>query len=74
MLVKPDIFGRLALGEKQQIGFDAGVGREHAAGQTHDGVQITFGQQFLLMRVLMPSPKSVPSGKTSAPRPPLLSR
>jgi hypothetical protein len=37
-----------ALGEEQQVGLDAGVGREHAVGQAHDGVQVALGQQLFL--------------------------
>ena len=48
MLVVPDGFGGHALGEKKQVGLDAGVGVEHAVGQAHDGVQVALGEQFLL--------------------------
>ena len=48
MFVIPDMLGRLAFGEEQQVGFDAGVGAEHAIGQAHDGVQVAFFQQFFL--------------------------
>ena len=37
----------LALGEEQQIGFDAGVRVKHAVGQPYDGVQVALGEQFL---------------------------
>ena len=47
MLVVPNVLRGLALGEEQQVGLDAGVGREHAVGQPHDGVQVAFGQQLL---------------------------
>ena len=47
MFVEPDVFGRLAFGEEQNIGFDAGVRAKHAVRQTHDGVQVAlFGQHL----------------------------
>ncbi len=47
MFVVPDVLGWAAFGEEQQVGFDAGVGRKHAVGQAHDGVQVALGQQLL---------------------------
>ena len=47
MLVKPDGVGGFALGEKQQVGLDGGVRREHALGQADDGVQVALAQQQL---------------------------
>ena len=47
MLVVPDMFRGRALGEKEDIGADAGVGIEHAVGQADDGVQIAVGEQGL---------------------------
>jgi hypothetical protein len=46
VLVVPDVLCGLALGEEQQVGFDAGVGRKHAIGQAHDGVQVALLQQL----------------------------
>ena len=46
VFVVPNVFGGFALGEEQQVGFDAGVGGKHAVGQAHDGVQVAFGQQL----------------------------
>ena len=48
VLVEPDLLGRLALLEEQQVGADAGVGLEHAVGQPDDGVQVALLQQVLL--------------------------
>lgn len=48
MFVKPDFARRFAVGEKQQIGFDAGVRVEHVVGQTNDRVQVAFGQELFL--------------------------
>jgi len=44
VFVKPDFLRRLAFGEEQEIGFDAGVGSEDAVGQPDDGVQIALFQ------------------------------
>ncbi len=61
MLVEPDGFGMemlsavfqyRALGEKQQVGLDGGVWREHALGQADDGVQLAVSQQQFLQRRL----------------------
>ena len=57
--------GRRALGEEKEVGLDAGVGTEDAVGQADDGVQVALGEQGSLMRVFTPSPKRVPSGRTS---------
>ena len=48
VLEVPDFLGRLALGEEEQVGVDAGVGGEDAVGQAHDGVQVAGLQQALL--------------------------
>jgi len=48
VFVIPDFLGRLAFGEEQQIGLDAGVGRKHAVGQADDGVQVALFQKLLL--------------------------
>jgi len=45
MFVVPDMLGGFAFSEEQQIGLDAGIGREHAVGQAHDGVQVALLQQ-----------------------------
>lgn len=47
-VVNPDLFGGVAPGEKDDVGFDAlAVGRECAAGQAEDGVKITiFAEDF----------------------------
>src|ERR1035441_10215047 len=39
VFVIPDVFGGLALGKEEQVGFDAGVGGEDAVGQADDGVR-----------------------------------
>ena len=48
VLVIPDVFGRLAFGEEQQVGLDAGVGSEDAVGQADDGVQVALFEQLFL--------------------------
>ena len=48
LLVVPDFFGRAGAVEEQQVGRDAGVGREDAVGQADDGVQVELLEQFLL--------------------------
>ena len=48
VFVIPDVLGRLAFGEEQEVGLDAGVGGEDAVGQTDNGVQVALLQQFLL--------------------------
>ena len=48
MLVEPDVLGRLALVEEQQVGADAGVGIEDAVGQADDGVEVALLQQVFL--------------------------
>ena len=48
MFVEPEDIGRLALGEKQQVGLDAGVGIENAVGQPNDGMQVAFPQEQFL--------------------------
>ena len=40
------MLGGLAFGEKQQIGFNAGVGVKDAIWQTHNGMQVAIFQQF----------------------------
>ena len=47
MLVEPDGLGRLALGEEEQVGLDAGIRAEHPAGQSHNSVQIAGAEQLL---------------------------
>ena len=48
VLVIPDRFGGLALGEKKEIGFNAGVGVENPVGEANNGVQVAFCQKFFL--------------------------
>ena len=48
VLVEPDLLGRLALLEEQQIGADGGVGLEDAVGQADDGVQVALLHQVFL--------------------------
>ena len=48
LFVIPDILRRAGAVEKQNIGRDAGVRREHAIGQTHDGVKVELLEKFLL--------------------------
>ena len=48
MLVEPDVPGRLALLEEQQVGADGCVGPEHRVGQADDGVKVALLQQVLL--------------------------
>jgi len=70
MFVIPDFLRRLAFGEEQEVGLDAGVGRKHAVGQATMVCRLHFSSSSCLMRVLTPSPNSVPSGNTIAPWPP----
>ena len=53
----PDLLGRLALGEEEQVGVDAGIGGKDAVGQAHDGVQVAVWQQALLDARLDPLAK-----------------
>ena len=48
MFVVPDFFGRLAFGEEEEVGLDAGVGSEDAVGQADDGVQVALVEQLFL--------------------------
>ena len=48
LLVIPDLLVGPRAIEEQDIGRDARVGREHAVGQTDDGVEIEFFEQFFL--------------------------
>ena len=48
MLVIPDFLRRLALGEEEEVGLDAGVGGEDAIRQADDGVEIALGEQRFL--------------------------
>ncbi len=48
MLVEPDIPGRLALLEEQQVGADGGVGPEDRVGQADDGVEVALLHQMFL--------------------------
>ena len=48
VLVEPDVLGRLALLEEQQVRADAGVGLEDAVGQADDGVQVALLHQVFL--------------------------
>ena len=48
VLVEPDVLGRLALLEEQQVGADAGVGLEDAIGQPDDGVEVALLHQVFL--------------------------
>jgi len=52
VFVVPDFFRRLAFNEEQQVRLDAGVRSEDAVRQSHDGVQIAFGQQSFFNRGL----------------------
>jgi hypothetical protein len=45
---EPNVLGRCALLEEQQVGADGGVGFEDAVGQPDDGVQVALLQQVLL--------------------------
>lgn len=40
LLVVPDVPRRSRAVEEQEVGRDAGIGREHAVGQAHDGMQV----------------------------------
>ena len=46
--IEPDSLRGMRAVEKEQVGRDARIGRKHASRQTDDGMQIEFGQQFLL--------------------------
>ena len=48
VLVIPDLGGGPALGEKKEVGADAGVGVEDAVGQADDSVQIALGEEGFL--------------------------
>ena len=48
MFVIPDALGRLAFGEEEQVGFDAGVRGEDAVGQADDGVEVALLHQHFL--------------------------
>ena len=48
LLVVPDIFGGPRAVEEQEIGWDAGVGREDTVGQSHNRMEIEILQQFFL--------------------------
>ena len=48
VLVEPDVLGRRALLEEQQVGADGGVGFEDAVGQADDGVEVALLQQVFL--------------------------
>ena len=48
MLVEPDVLGRLALLEEEQVRADAGVGLEDAVGQPNDGVQVALLHEVFL--------------------------
>ncbi len=45
VLVIPDFLGGLALGEKEEVGADAGIGIEDAVGEADDRVQIALGEE-----------------------------
>src|ERR1700730_881511 len=42
VLVEPNVLGRLALLEEQQVGGDRGIGLEHGIGQADDGVEVAL--------------------------------
>lgn len=46
--VKPGFLGRVSIVKEQNVGGDGGIGREHTAWQTDNGVQVKLSQQFLL--------------------------
>ena len=48
LLVIPDILRRAGAVEEKDVRGDAGVGREDAVGQAHDGVEIEILEQFFL--------------------------
>ena len=48
VFVEPDILGRLAFLEEEQVGADGGVGPEHGVGQADDGVQVALFHEMLL--------------------------
>ena len=50
VLVEPNLFGRLPLGEEQQVRLDARVRTEDAVRQPDDRVQVALGQQLFLDR------------------------
>ena len=45
--VKPGLLGGVVIVKEQNVGGDGGIGREHAARQPDDGVQIELPQQLL---------------------------
>lgn len=47
MLVEPDVLGRFAFFEEEEVGADAGVGFEDAVGEADDGVQVALSQKVL---------------------------
>ena len=48
LLVVPDFLGGAGTVEKEEIGRDAGIGREHPVGQADDGVEVELLEKFLL--------------------------
>ena len=48
VLVIPDLLGRAALGEEEEVGLDAGIGIENAIGQADDGVEVAVGEELFL--------------------------
>jgi len=52
VFVKPDIFCRLALFKKQQIGANRRIGFEHGIRQPDDGVEIALLHQMFLQPCL----------------------
>ena len=42
VFVKPDLLGRRAFLKEQEVGTDAGVGLEHAIGESDDSVKIAL--------------------------------
>ena len=45
MFVEPDVPGRLAFLEEQEVGADGGIGFEHGVGQADDGVEVALLHQ-----------------------------
>src|ERR1700733_12988123 len=54
VLIEPDVLGRLALFEEQQIGADAGIGLEDAVRKPDDSVERALLEKMLLQARLYP--------------------
>ena len=65
MLVEPDLFGRLAFREEEEFVLMLVYGAKTPFGNRMIVWRLHSSRSRCLMRVLMPSPKRVPSGKNN---------